>query len=469
MKRILIALFTGFMIMVSTGHAETITGRAVFDEPIAAQPDARFVALLQDTSVADAPAIELGRYEAENIGNPPFNFEIQYDPGAVKSNHTYSVRASLLSAKGALLFTTDAHVPVITRGAPKDVEIIMKRVGHVPDETMSTVGAHGLRLPASFTGTLPCADCAGISYHIDLWPDQTYHMRRIYLEVPDWRDGDQGGELGHWYADPKDDSIILYGASEMPLYWEVKGPDRLRKMDIQGDPIESELNYDLTSDGALTQTDLEGVFLIGEMTYMADVAVFTECVTGRSYPIAQEGEYLALERAYLADADDPGEPLTVHVEGNLVMRPAMQGPDRRSLVIDRFIQTPPGQSCEHQRASADLINTYWRLDRLRGEQVKGLPDRREPHLVLQDVPSTRLRATVGCNWISGPYERQADRLTVGPLTGMRMACPAPLDSLEQTLAQVLDEVRKYQTTGNSLTLLDGEGEMIAILTAVYFH
>ena len=469
MKRILIALFTGFMIMVSTGHAETITGRAVFDEPIAAQPDARFVALLQDTSVADAPAIELGRYEAENIGNPPFNFEIQYDPGAVKSNHTYSVRASLLSAKGALLFTTDAHVPVITRGAPKDVEIIMKRVGHVPDETMSTVGAHGLRLPASFTGTLPCADCAGIAYHLDLWPDQTYHMRQVYLGVPDWQDGDQGGELGLWYADPATDNIILYGASEAPLLWQVKAPDRLRKTDMQGNPIESELNYDLTSDGQLTQTDLEGLFLLGEMTYMADTAMFKECVTGRSYPIAQERDYRALERAYLADADGPGEPLMVHIEGGLVMRSAMEGPDRRSLVVDRFIQTRPPTECVHQRAKSGLINTYWRLDEMQGESIKGLPDRREPHLVLQNESSPRFRATAGCNWMSGPYERQGNRITFGPAAGTRMACPAPLDRIESMLAQTLGAVREHRIAGNNLTFLDGEGEVIAIFTAVYFR
>src|SRR6056297_2149697 len=469
MKRILIALFTGFMIMVSTGHAETITGRAVFDEPIAAQPDARFVALLQDTSVADAPAIELGRYEAENIGNPPFNFEIQYDPGADKSNHTYSVRASLLSAKGALLFTTDAHVPVITRGAPKDVEIIMKRVGHVPAPVTSSVGAHGLRLPASFTGTLPCADCAGIAYHLDLWPDQTYHMRRVYLGVPDWQDGDQGGELGLWYADPATDNIILYGASEAPLLWQVKAPDRLRKTDIQGNPIESELNYDLTSDGQLTQTDLEGLFLLGEMTYVADAATFRECVTGSTYPVSQEGDYRTLERAYLADADGPGEPLMVHVEGGLVMRSAMEGPDRRSLVVDRFIQTRPPTGCERQRASADLTNTYWRLDRLRGEQIKGLRDRREPHLVLQDTPSPRIRATVGCNRMTGSYERQGEHLTFGPLAGTRMACPAPLDRLEDALARALGDVRGYRSTGEILTLLDGQGEIIALLTAVYFR
>jgi len=469
MQLILTVLITGLVMMSSASRAETITGKAFYSERIAAPPDGRFVAVLQDTSRADAPAIELGRIEKDNPGNPPYQFEIEYDAEAIKHNHTYTVRASLLSADGTRLFVTDMHTPVITRGAPKEVEIMMKRVARGPAPVTSSVGAHGLRLPASFTGTLPCADCAGISYHLDLWPDQTYHMRQVYLGVPDWQDGDQGGELGLWYADPATDKIILHGASEMPLHWEVKGPDRLRKTDIQGNPIESELNYDLTSDGQLTQTDLEGLFLLGEMTYVADAATFRECVTGRTYPVSQEGDYRALERAYLADADGPGEPLMVHVEGGLVMRSAMEGPDRRSLVVDRFIQTRPPTGCERQRASADLTNTYWRFDRLRGEQIKGLPDRREPHLVLQDTPSPRIRATVGCNRMTGSYDRQGEHLTFGPLAGTRMACPAPLDRLEDALARALGDVRGYRSTGEILTLLDGQGEIIALLTAVYFR
>ena len=469
MQLILTVLITGLVMMSSASRAETITGKAFYSERIAAPPDGRFVAVLQDTSRADAPAIELGRIEKDNPGNPPYQFEIEYDAEAIKHNHTYTVRASLLSADGKLLFVTDMHTPVITRGAPKEVEIMMKRIARGPAPVTSSVGAHGLRLPASFTGTLPCADCAGISYHLDLWPDQTYHMRRVYLGVPDWQDGDQGGELGLWYADPATDNIILYGASEAPLLWQVKAPDRLRKTDMQGNPIESELNYDLTSDGQLTQTDLEGLFLLGEMTYMADTAMFKECVTGRSYPIAQERDYRALERAYLADADGPGEPLMVHIEGGLVMRSAMEGPDRRSLVVDRFIQTRPPTGCVHQRAKSGLINTYWRLDEMHGESIKGLPDRREPHLVLQNESSPRFRATAGCNWMSGPYERQGDRLAFGPAAGTKMACPAPLDRIESMLAQTLGAVREHRIAGNNLTFLDGEGEVIAIFTAVYFR
>ncbi|MBF6309253.1 YbaY family lipoprotein, partial [Nocardia farcinica] len=60
------ALLNGFVMMTSAVHAASVSGTALYLERIAAPPDARFVAVLQDTSVADAPSIELGRVEREN-------------------------------------------------------------------------------------------------------------------------------------------------------------------------------------------------------------------------------------------------------------------------------------------------------------------------------------------------------------------------------------------------------------------
>ncbi len=39
----------------------------------------------------------------------------------------------------------------------------------------------GARVPALFSGVLPCADCNGIRYDIDLRPNDIYFMRRTYL------------------------------------------------------------------------------------------------------------------------------------------------------------------------------------------------------------------------------------------------------------------------------------------------
>jgi uncharacterized lipoprotein NlpE involved in copper resistance len=83
--------------------------------------------------------------------------------------------------------------------------------------------------------------------------------------------------------------LVLQGGTEMPLQFQILRPDRIRQMDLEGKPIVSDLPYELHSDGALDPTDIS-LFLGGQMTYQADGARFTECLTGRSYAIAAGGE-----------------------------------------------------------------------------------------------------------------------------------------------------------------------------------
>lgn len=335
------------------------------------------------------------------------------------------------------------------------------------DAGSASVGAHGLRLPATFRGTLPCADCEGIRHHLDLWPEQYYHMRR------EWLGGDdktlRRDEVGRWYADPARNAIVLYGASEMPLFWQIQGADRLRQMDMAGDPIEFDLDYTLSSEGTLDQTELEGVFLLGMMTFLADAAVFQECHSGVRYPIVQDGDYLALERAYLEAQSEPGAPVKVHVEGGLALRPAMEGLARTSLIVDRFIKVLPGEACDQARSSPSLTDTYWRIDTLMGAPVRPQENPREPHIVLQSGPESRYRATVGCNQIIGRYDTQGDTLTFAGGASTMMACPQPLDALERQLRDILDQTAQVRLEGQTMALLDETGAPIAALTAVYFR
>jgi copper homeostasis protein (lipoprotein) len=132
----------------------------------------------------------------------------------------------------------------------------------------------------------------------------------------------------------------------MPLQFEVIGPDELRQLDLQGDPIESTLDYSLRSDGTLRPTDLTTLFG-GELRYLADAASFTECLTGRRYPVAFEADWPSAERAYLAAVAEPGGPLHATFEGLLVERPKMDGEGTEpTLVVTRFIGVWPNQGCE---------------------------------------------------------------------------------------------------------------------------
>lgn len=447
--------------------AQTLIGTATYRERIAPPPQARLVAVLLDVSRMDAAATELGRAEIMDAGAPPYAFEIGYDPAAIDPAHIYAVRATLWDAD-RMMFTTETLVPVLTRGAPDRAEIVMVGVSQQRGDQMNgTVPAHGLTLPASFTGTLPCADCEGIVYHLDLWPDQAFHLRRV------WVNGPQGDmvqdDLGLWSAVPDKGAIRLWGLGDTPGQWRVVDGTTLRQLDMDGNQITSDLNYNLTSDGTLAETDLQDMFLGGTMTYMADAATFTECATGRRYPIAQEANYLALERAYLAQTAAPGAPLYVHVEGDLVMRPAMEGPDRRSLVVDRFIRTRPGITCARQRADAALTGTYWRIDSLLGETVAPLANRREPHMILTGGEKARYGATVGCNQLVGGYEAGNGTLRLGAGAMTMMACPPPLDALERTLANVLQAAEGYAISGETLMLKDAAGEVIALMSAVYLR
>ncbi|MEJ8811165.1 hypothetical protein WKW77_08810 [Variovorax ureilyticus] len=84
----------------------------------------------------------------------------------------------------------------------------------------------------------------------------------------------------------------------------------------------------------------------GDFVYFADSAIFTDCTTGQRWPVAQAGDYLALEEAYLRWQGAPKAPLLANFDGRIEVREPMEGPPREHMVVDRFVSVQPGTSCE---------------------------------------------------------------------------------------------------------------------------
>ena len=61
------------------------------------------------------------------------------------------------------------------------------------------------------------------------------------------------------------------------------------------------------------------------LTYAADMARFTECLTGRDYPLVKDGDYEALEHAYLAAGAEAGGPIMASFDGGIVQEPTVAG------------------------------------------------------------------------------------------------------------------------------------------------
>lgn len=68
----------------------------------------------------------------------------------------------------------------------------------------------------------------------------------------------------------------------------------------------------------------------------------------------------------------------------------------------------------------------------------------------------RASGNAGCNGYSGPFTLSGDQLSFGPAISTKMACEQGMD-VETAFLSMLNDVRTYQTTDSSLTLLGASG------------
>ena len=107
----------------------------------------------------------------------------------------------------------------------------------------------------------------------------------------------------------------------------------------------------------------------------------------------------------------------------------------------------------------DLTETAWRAVAVDGVAV---PD--GVRVVLRFGADGELTGTTGCNRAFGGYERDGERISVGPLGGTRMACPPPADEVEwKVLAALEAAARLERPAAERLEILDETGRARLVL------
>ena len=323
------------------------------------------------------------------------------------------------------------------------------------------------REPVTYAGEIPCADCPGQQLTLTLFTDSTFRQRHTYTDA---RDGKEQTfhDLGRWARaqDHGANRLRLAGAAEAPRQFLIRGDESLRLLDNEGREIRSQLNYDLKR---LPQVDpMAGPMrLRGMYVYMADAAVFSECLTGKRFPVRLERNHSALERAYLAARRAPGEPLLVTFDGRFVEAAAEPGaPLREQVVVERFDRIGPGATCgPRSPAQAALLETYWRPVEIESKPVVIRPGTREPHFVLT-AAGNRVRGFTGCNNFAGGFEQGVDGFHFKALAATRMAC-RPDNDLEARFLSAVNATTSQQVVGETLELRDGDGKLRMRLEARY--
>jgi copper homeostasis protein (lipoprotein) len=361
------------------------------------------------------------------------------------------------------MFTSTDTALVITQGHPSRVSLMLRVVGGAspapPPRATAVIPplpplppAPEIRnLPATFSGTLPCADCPGIRYQLSLFPDDTFMLRMTYTAKDPSTTRD---EVGSWALSSDRRALAIKSADGPPEYFAIRDAGTLRKLDMDGQPMASGRPYDLHRMPAPVAIEFKGS-VRGAYRAGLSGATFTPCATGRPWPVGHSATDAAVEAAYRTAGRRPDEPLLLDVQGHL--RPGT-GADS-TFLIDVVGAVAANGACDVRFGAAPLEGTSWKLVWLSGAAFAApASPRNQPTLTFRgDTPT--FAGNGGCNRLAGRYDVRGDTLTMSA-AGTMMACPGA-DATEAAFKAAITGTRAYRILGEMLELYGDRRQLLA--------
>jgi putative lipoprotein len=123
--RLWLALVLAYACAAPAGPGR-VTGTATYRERIALPEGAMLRVTLLDVSLIGVPERVVAEGE-QPAGGVPVPFELAFAREEIDRERRYALRAALLGPDRRTLFATPTAVPVLTRGAPDAVELLLRR------------------------------------------------------------------------------------------------------------------------------------------------------------------------------------------------------------------------------------------------------------------------------------------------------------------------------------------------------
>ena len=271
----------------------------------------------------------------------------------------------------------------------------------------------------SFTGTLPCADCPGIQYHLNLYRDGRFEVRQEYLER-----GDINIINGIWLLEKRNLHLVNQQHTLPAFYFSSN--NRLAMLDLAGKPISSALNYQLERTAEFSKLDTRQPML-GLYLLQDNQATFTLCQSGESLVVANTQHHLPMMRHYQQDERLRDNAVIATLVGR--KRESEQG--ETQLLIEKFEQFWPNAVCPDPYAPGKIQGIVWRAEKLAGSY---LPQQLNVRMIFDS--QDRLYGFSGCNNFNGSYQQRANRLNVAGLASTQKIC-SDSSQLEQQFTSLL--------------------------------
>ena len=111
-------------------------------------------------------------------------------------------------------------------------------------------------------------------------------------------------------------------------------------------------------------------------------------------------------------------------------------------------------------SGAEITGIKWRAVSVGEEAIPA-----NSGIYIQFEVDGSIKGNAGCNGFFGSLEQRNSGVGVGPLGATRMACPDPIMSREMSFIDAVQKMASFQSTSDSLSLLDEEGDVLVEFVA----
>ncbi|UYQ94112.1 META domain-containing protein [Chitinophaga horti] len=317
----------------------------------------------------------------------------------------------------------------------------------------------------NWKGELPCADCEGIAYLLQLQPNDTFYERSIYLGKP----GDAFVDKGTWEMS-SDSLVTLHNVAGETKFLAFRG-EKLELLDKDAKPITSSL----AAKYKLERTTLSNVQTPNTVDFTAsgnepfwsleidfDKSMHFKNVDGAEIVTpASQGERAADAPVTRYHAETEQGSLTVQLFRQTCENDMSGEQSAYSVTVDVKFKGDTDYKqytgCGHF-LGAYRLNTLWALEKIGNQAIdpKESP-KGSPTLELQLVEG-KVYGYGGCNRFGGDVKLENGQLVFGPLMSTEMAC-ANSDVEARYLKLLTGQKITYVLDGEHLYLGEGENKM----------
>ena len=239
MRRVIIVLISAFAILLMVAACQrdsgspnatttvtsgqqpnaSVSGAVTYRERLALSPGARLEVQLRDTSYQDAAAPLVAQQVIENPGQAPIRFEVEYHRDDIDDRNTYSIQANIIEADGRLAFTNDTAYDVITRGNPRQVDMMLVMVQPPPAAGGETVDPNQwVEAPYPIAGA-------------EMLPPHQGDFLRVFFLQSNLENCSRGVHRKEWELDGNEIRVTLTNQAPPPAPWAAPCRDHLVELD----------------------------------------------------------------------------------------------------------------------------------------------------------------------------------------------------------------------------------------------